>query len=53
MSDNKTDRKKDMIEVYDQLIKIFITPSPVRDMDYVPIYDKSDEDEENYESTNK
>ena len=50
---NRTDSKKDMIEVYDQVKKKFITPSPVSDMDYVPTYDKSDENEEDYESTNK
>ena len=27
--------------------------SPVPDMDYVPTYNKSDEDEEDHESTNK
>ena len=52
-SDNKTDRKKDMIEVYDQVKKVFITPSSLSDMDYVPTYDKSDEDEEDYKSPNK
>ena len=38
-SDNKTDGKKDMIEVYDQVRKIFIAPSPP-DTDYVPTYEK-------------
>ena len=52
-SDNRTDCKKGTIEVYDQVKKIFITPSPVSDMGYVTTYDKSDEDEEDYESTNK
>ena len=33
-----------MIEVYDQARKIFITPSPVPDMDCVPTYDKSDDE---------
>ena len=45
-SDNKTDRKRDMIEVYDQVRKFFITPCSIPDMDYVPTYDKSDYDEE-------
>ena len=52
-SDNKADRKKDMIEVYDQVRKIFITPSPIPDMDYVPTYDKSNEDEKYYELTDE
>ena len=52
-SDNKTDRKKDMIEIHDQVRNIFIPPSPVSGVDYVPTYDKSHEDEEDYESTNK
>ena len=34
-----------MIEIYDQVRKIFIIPSPVLDMDYVPTYDKSDDEE--------
>ena len=42
-----------MIEVYDQVKKVFITPSSLSDMDYVPTYDKSDEDEEDYKSPNK
>ena len=40
-----------MIEVYNQVKQIFITPFSVSDMNYVPTYDKSDE--EDYESTNK
>ena len=52
-SDNKTDGKKYIIELYDQVRKIFITPSPIPDMDYVQTYDKSDESEEDYESSNK
>ena len=42
-----------MIEVYDQVRKMFTTPSPILDMDYVPTYDKSDEDKEDYDSSNK
>ena len=42
-SGNKTDRKKDMIEVYDQVKKKIITPAPIPDVDYVPSYDKSNE----------
>ena len=38
MSDNKTDHEKDMVEVYDQVRRIFITPSTMPDMDYVPIW---------------
>ena len=52
-SDNITDCKKDMIEVYDQARKIFTTSSPVPDMNYVPTYDNSDGDEEDYELTNE
>ena len=44
-SDNVTDRKKDMLEVYDQVRKIFVTFRSIHDMDYVPTYDKSDDDE--------
>ena len=33
--------------------KIFTTSSPVPDMNYVPTYDKSDGDEEDYELTNE
>ena len=47
-SNNRTDRKKDMIEVYDQVKKTFITHSPISDMDYVPTYNKSVEDDEDY-----
>ena len=36
-----------MIEVYDQVRKIFISPSPVPDMGYVPTYDKSDDEADN------
>ena len=43
-SGNKTDRKKDMIEVYDQVKKNFITPAPIPDVDYALSYDKSNED---------
>ena len=50
-SDNRTDHRKDMIEVYDQVRKFFITPSPIPDMDYVPTSDKSNEDEKDYELT--
>ena len=39
-SDNKIDYRKDMIEVYDQVRKIFIVPSTIPDMNYVPTYDK-------------
>ena len=39
-SDNKIDYRKDMIEVYDQVRKIFIAPSTIPDMNYVPTYDK-------------
>ena len=39
--DNQTDSNKDMIEVYDQVRKIFITPAVV-EMNYVPAYDESD-----------
>ena len=42
-----------MIDLYDHVRKIFIAPSSVPDMDYVPTYDQSDEDEEVYESPNK
>ena len=42
-----------MIEVYDQVRKIFTTSSPIPDMDYVPTYDKSDKDKEDYDSSNK
>ena len=48
MSDNKTDHKKHMVEVYDQVRRIFITTSPIPDMDYVPTYDKSNGDEKYY-----
>ena len=41
-SDKIPDRKRDMIEVYDQVSKNFLTPRSIPDMDYVPIYDKSD-----------
>ena len=44
--DNQTDRNKYMIEVYDQVKKEFITPTVV-DMDYVPTYDKSDNEVDN------
>ena len=42
-----------MIEVYDQVKKEFITPTVV-DMDYVPTYDKSDNevDKEQPDTTN-
>ena len=48
-SDNRTDHNKDMIEVYDQVRKNFITLSPIPDIDYVPTYNKSDEYEEDYD----
>ena len=41
--DNKTDRNKDMINLYDQVRKFFITPSPIPDMDYVLTCDESDD----------
>ena len=41
-SDKIPDRKRDMIEVYDQVSKNFLTPRLIPDMDYVPIYNKSD-----------
>ena len=44
--DNQTDHNKDMIEVYDQVRKIFITPTVV-DMDYVLTYDESDDEADN------
>ena len=44
-SDNKTNRKDYMVEVYDQVRKMFIVPSPVLDMDYVVTYDRSDDEE--------
>ena len=33
-----------MIDLYDQVRKIFITLSPILDMDYVPTYDESDDE---------
>ena len=50
--DNQTNRNKDMIEVYDQVRKTFITPA-VFDMDYVAIYDESDDntDDEQLDTT--
>ena len=52
MSDNKTDHKKDMIEIYDQARRIFIVPSET-DNNYVPSRDKSDHKADEDESTNK
>ena len=43
-SDNKTIHKENMTEIYDQVRKIVIIRSPVLDMDYVPTYDKSDDE---------
>ena len=51
MSDNKTDHKKDMIDLYDKIRKMFITLSPIPDIGYVPNYDRSD-DEANNEQPN-
>ena len=39
--DNKTNCNKDMIDIYDQVRKIFTAPSEP-DVKYVPTYDKSD-----------
>ena len=44
--DSKTNRNKDMIDIYDQVSKIFIVPSEP-DMNYVPTYDKSDDKTDN------
>ena len=52
MSDNKTDHKKDMIEVYDQARRIFIVPSEP-DMNYVPNRGKSDGEADEDKSANK
>ena len=43
-SDNITDHKKDVIEVYDQVRKIFIIPRSIPNI-YVPTYNKSDDGE--------
>ena len=48
-SDNKkTPRKDDMIKVYDNKRKKFITPAVI-DMDYVPTYDRADDKVDNEE----
>ena len=39
-----------MIDLYDKVRKIFITPSPVPDMKYVPNYDKLDDEANNEQS---
>ena len=41
--DSRTERRKDMIKIYDKVRKIFITPTVV-DMDYIPTYNKSDDE---------
>ena len=51
-SNNKTDRKKDMIQIYDQARRIFIVPS-VPDMNYVQTYDKADDNADKDESANE
>ena len=45
-SDNITDRKKAMIEGYDQVRKIFLTPRSIADTGYVPTFDESDDKSE-------
>ena len=44
--DNKTNCNKDMIDIYDQVRKIFIVPSEL-DVKYVPTYDKSHDKADN------
>ena len=39
-----------MIDIYDHVRKILITPSPIPDMNYVPNYDKSDDEANNEQS---
>ena len=44
---NKPNRIKDMRDPHDKVTKIFITPYPIPDMDYVPNYDRSDDEANN------
>ena len=39
-----------MIDLHDQVRKFFITPSPIPDTNYVPNYDKSDDEANNEQS---
>ena len=44
--DSKTNRNKDITDIYNQVRKLFIVPSEP-DMNYVPTYDKSDDEADN------
>ena len=44
--DSKTNRNKDITDIYNQVRKLFIVPSEP-DMNYVPTYDKSNDEADN------